>query len=83
MESIANKTIVFTGKLEQVTRREAEEQARKLGAKVGSRVTKDTALLVAGPGSGLKMKDATQQGVKVIDEAAWLEIVKAEGRMTP
>ncbi len=67
----AGKTVVFTGKLETMTRDEAAAQAKKLGATVGRAITKDTDILVAGSGAGSKLKDAKKHGVKVIDEAAW------------
>ena len=71
---LAGKTVVFTGKLETMTRDEASAKAKQLGAKVGSSVTKDTDILVAGPGGGSKLKDAEKHGVKVIDEAAWVRL---------
>jgi len=74
MATLTGKTIVFTGKLETITRDEASAQAKALGAKVGSAVTKDTDILVAGPGAGSKLKDAKKHGVEVIDEAAWVKM---------
>ena len=58
-----------------MTRDEASAKARRLGAKVGRSVTKDTDILVAGPGRGSKLKDAKKHGVKVIDEAAWVRLL--------
>jgi DNA ligase (NAD+) len=49
--------------------------AERLGAKVSGSVSKKTDLVVAGPGAGSKLKDATKFGVKVIDEDAWLALV--------
>ena len=77
MGKLTGKTIVFTGKLETMTRDEAAAQAKALGAKVGGAVTKDTDILVAGPGAGSKLKDAKKHGVKVIDEAAWVKMTKS------
>jgi DNA ligase (NAD+) len=67
MAKVTGKTIAFTGKLETITRDEAATQAKALGAKVGSAVTKDTDILVAGPGAGSKLKDAKKHGVQVIN----------------
>ena len=74
MAKLTGKTIVFTGKLETMTRDEAAAQAKGLGAKVGSAITKETDILVAGPGAGSKLKDAKKHGVQVIDEAAWVKM---------
>jgi DNA ligase (NAD+) len=72
---VAGKTVVFTGALERMTREEAKAMAEQLGAKVSGSVSKKTDLLVAGPGAGSKLKDAEKNGVKVINEADWFELV--------
>jgi DNA ligase (NAD+) len=69
------KTIVFTGKLETMSRDEAKAQAEAMGAKAAGSVSAKTDLVVAGPGAGSKLKQAAALGVQVIDEAAWALIV--------
>jgi DNA ligase (NAD+) len=76
---VSGKTVVFTGKLETMSRDEAKAQAERLGARAAGSVSPKTDLVVAGPGAGSKMKKATDLGIEVIDEAAWAEIVRAAG----
>lgn len=76
---VAGKTVVFTGKLETMSRDEAKAQAEALGARAAGTVSPKTDLVVAGPGAGSKLKKAAELGIEVIDEAAWAAIVKAAG----
>jgi len=73
--AVAGKTVVFTGKLVRMTRSEAKAMAERLGAKVAGSVSKNTDLVVAGPGAGSKLKQATELGIEVIDEDTWFERV--------
>jgi len=75
----SGKTVVFTGKLEAMTREDAESLVRKLGGRASSSVSKETDLVVAGPGAGSKLDHARKYGVKIISEKEFLEILEESG----
>ena len=76
---IAGKTIVFTGTMERMSRREAKARAEALGAKVSGSVSVKTDLVVAGTAAGSKLKRAAELGVTVMDEQAWLDLLDEAG----
>jgi DNA ligase (NAD+) len=72
-----DKTFVLTGTLESLTREEATEAIVQLGGKVSGSVSKKTNYVVAGAEAGSKLKRAEQLGVPILDEAAFLKLLKA------
>ncbi|MGJ7912384.1 NAD-dependent DNA ligase LigA [Neobacillus sp. LXY-1] len=64
----AGKTVVLTGKLEQLKRNEAKEKIEALGGNVAGSVSKKTHLVVAGADAGSKLTKAQELGIEVWDE---------------
>ncbi|MDQ1004343.1 DNA ligase (NAD+) [Neobacillus niacini] len=64
----AGKTVVLTGKLEQLSRNEAKEKIEALGGNVSGSVSKKTHLVIAGEDAGSKLTKAEELGIEVWDE---------------
>jgi DNA ligase (NAD+) len=73
----AGKTVVLTGTLEQLGRKEAQELIKSLGGKSAGSVSKKTDLVIAGAKAGSKLKKARELGIEVIDEAEFLSRAEA------
>jgi len=73
-----NMRVVFTGSLPSMKRSEAQELAKRLGAKsTPASISKSTSLLVAGEKVGsMKLQKAVDLGVRVIDPIDFLEMVE-------
>ena len=67
---------VFTGSLENFTRKNAKDMVEDLGGKASSSVSKNTDFVVAGPGAGSKLKKAEELGIDVLTEDEFLAKVK-------
>ena len=68
-----NKTVVLTGKLEQMTRTEASQWLKNHGAKVTSSVTKSTDLVIAGKDAGSKLTKAETLGTPIWNEQDFID----------
>ncbi len=74
--SLEGKTIVITGTLPTLSRKEATELIEANGGKVTSSVSRATTFVVAGADAGSKLTKATELGVETIDEAELLRRLK-------
>ncbi|MCB1825718.1 MAG: NAD-dependent DNA ligase LigA [Candidatus Competibacteraceae bacterium] len=75
-EFLAGKSFVLTGTLESLTRDQASERLRALGAKVAGSVSKKTDYVVAGHDAGSKLDKARELGVRILDEAGLLNLLE-------
>ncbi|MEG0767729.1 MAG: NAD-dependent DNA ligase LigA, partial [Clostridia bacterium] len=69
-------TVVVTGTLAAMGRKEAEQAIEQRGGKVTNSVTGRTTLVVAGEAAGGKREKALKLGVQVLDEEAFLAMLK-------
>ncbi len=74
--TLSGLTFVVTGTLPSLSRTEAEELIVKNGGKTSSSVSKKTAYVLAGEAAGSKLKKANDLNIPVIDEQAFLEMIK-------
>ncbi|MFJ5965884.1 NAD-dependent DNA ligase LigA [Bacillus sp. NPDC093026] len=72
----AGKTIVLTGKLEQMSRNDAKAAIEALGGKLAGSVSKKTDLVIAGEAAGSKLTKAEELNIEIWDEARMLEELK-------
>jgi DNA ligase (NAD+) len=75
-QALLGKTFVLTGTLASLTRDAAADAIVQRGGKVSGSVSKKTDYVVAGAEAGSKLKKAEQLGVAILDEKAFLELLK-------
>ena len=73
---LAGKTFVLTGTLPTLSREAAKEMIEASGGKVAGSVSKKTDYVVAGAEAGSKLIKAQELGLRILDEAQLMELVK-------
>jgi DNA ligase (NAD+) len=73
---LAGSTLLITGRLEDLSRGQAEARLRELGAKIAPGVSKSVDYLVVGAEPGSKLEKARKLGTPVKDEAWLLDVLK-------
>ncbi len=73
---LSGKTILFTGSLQKMGRKEAQEEAEKMGAKNISAVSGNLNILVVGENAGSKLTKAQQLGtVEIWSEDDFIALI--------
>ncbi len=74
---LIGKSIAFTGSMYNQTRKEAEQIAEKLGAKISKTISKQTSYIVVGADPGSKLEQAQKfENIKILTEQEWLELLE-------
>ncbi len=73
---ISGKTFVLTGTMQTLGRSEAKQKIKKMGGKVLNSVSLKTDFVITGEKPGSKHKKALDLGIKVLNEKAFLQILK-------
>jgi DNA ligase (NAD+) len=74
--AFAGKTFVLTGSLERMPRSEAQEIIRSRGGNVSGSVSRKTDFVIAGPGAGSKLTEATALGIQILSEDDFLKLLE-------
>jgi len=72
---LSGKTVVVTGTLTSMGRKEAQDLVKQLGGTAAGSVSKKTDLVVAGESAGSKLDKAKELGVRVVDESEFLKLI--------
>ncbi len=74
-DALSGLTVVITGTLPTLDRKEAADLIERNGGKVTGSVSKKTSLVLAGEAAGSKLLKANELGIKVISEEELFEMI--------
>ncbi|MBQ2983327.1 MAG: NAD-dependent DNA ligase LigA [Candidatus Gastranaerophilales bacterium] len=75
---LKGQSFVITGTLDTLSRDEAQNKLKELGAKTPSSVSKNTTFVVVGSNPGSKATKAQELGIKILSEEDLIKIIKGE-----
>ena len=75
-QKLSGLSFVFTGELEEMERKKAQEAVKKLGGRFSSSVSSKTTYVVSGKNPGSKLTKAKKLGVKILSEEEFMRIIK-------
>ncbi len=70
------KNFILTGSLSSLTRGEAKDRIKAVGARVKDSISKEIDFLVVGEEPGSKLEKAKKLGLKIINEKEFLDLLK-------
>ncbi|MGA1863519.1 MAG: NAD-dependent DNA ligase LigA [bacterium] len=76
VQMLKDKSFVFTGTLENLSRTEAQEMVRKAGGQIMTTVGKKTDYVVAGKDPGSKFAKAQNLGITILNEKEFRELLR-------
>ncbi len=74
--TLAGKTVVVTGTLDNYSREEANAAVKRHGGKPSGSVSKNTDFVVAGESAGSKLEKAQKLGIPVLSESQFEQLLK-------
>ncbi len=78
-QPLAGKAFVFTGALDRLSRRDAEQQVEALGARATTAVSAETDYVVVGKDPGQKLEAAKARSVQILTEPQFIALLHEAG----